>query len=132
MSFWSNVFSNLIGNLLGALGAVAVAACLTKLYNKARALLMRNSLTKSFGNQSVNFSGEGFGVSISNKTSIDVVVRDVLFSVKLGGTLGLNYNGPGGDIGWAAAQKSGDVAAVIETTDKTRGFVILPAHTSGV
>ncbi len=127
MCFWSNVFSNLFGDL----GAAAVLACLAWLSNKARALRLRKSLTKSFGNQGVNFSGEGFGVSISNKTSIDVVVRCVLLSMKPRGSIKLNYKGPDGDIGWDAAQRGGDVAAVIEKTDDSREFIILPAHTSG-
>jgi hypothetical protein len=127
MGFWIDVSSNLIADI----GAAALLACVPAVWNKFRARLLRRSLVESFGPLAGSFSGEGFGIGIKNNTSVDVVIRSIMLLLRDRGSIILTYKGPSGEIGWGAANKGGEVAAVIEETDNSRGFQILPAHTGG-
>jgi hypothetical protein len=127
---------NAIGNFLGGVGAAFFAALATIATNGMRAATIAEALKKSLESTSTTFDRDGFGITLTNRTSIYIIVREVRFHSRGIISTTLNPHKPTNYRGWDHDAQPDDTpeflrfSAAIDSTDQTRGFRVLPAYTS--
>jgi len=127
---------NALGNLVGGVGAAALITFATIGLNEMRTTSVRNALKASIGDNAIAYDESGFGITITNRTSIYIIVRSVRFHTKGIVRVALNPRQAGSYCGWDHESRADDAmeflrfSAAIDSTDERRGFRILPAYTS--